>query len=207
MARPVDHERRKRRIVKESLRLFAAVGYAQVNFGMIARNCGVARTLLYTYFKNKRAIFNQAIGEVTSRVAETYAAAMATAEGADAKLRQVCTAVFDQMYGNRDFICVIADVLAGYRRKGATPSEKIAEHTGGLKRAFARILEEGVARGEFHPLDVPRTVSVLYSQFEAAALRIAVTGDASRPESAADMDAILRSLRARQAPVAAPGRG
>ena len=197
MARPVDHERRKRRIVKESLRLFAAVGYAQVNFGMIARNCGVARTLLYTYFKNKRAIFNQAIGEVTSRVAETYAAAMATAEGADAKLRQVCTAVFDQMYGNRDFICVIADVLANYRRKGVTPFERIAQHTGGLKRAFARILEEGVARGEFRPLDVPRTASVLYSQFEAAALRIAVTNNADRAESAADLNALLLSLRAR----------
>lgn len=196
MARAVDHEGRKRRIVKESLKLFAAVGYAQVNFGMIAKNCGVSRTLLYTYFKNKRAIFNKAIEEVTSRVAVTYETAMATGASADAKLRRVCAAVFDQLYGNRDFICVIADVLAGYRRKGATPFEKIAQHTGGLLRVFTRILEEGIARGEFRPVDVPRAASVLYSQFEAAALRIAVTNTADPAESVAEMDAILRTLRA-----------
>jgi len=197
MAKAVDHEGRKRRIVAESLKLFAAIGYAQVNFGMIAKNCGVARTLLYTYFKNKRAIFNKAIEEVTSRVAATYETSRTTVASADAKLRQVCTAVLDQMFGNRDFICVIADVLANYRRKGVTPFERIAQHTGGLKRAFARILDEGVARGEFRPLDVPRTASVLYSQFEAAALRIAVTNNADRAESAADLETLLRSLRAR----------
>ena len=197
MAKAVDHEGRKRRIVAESLKLFAAVGYAQVNFGMIAKNCGIARTLLYTYFKNKRAIFNKAIEEVTSRVAATYETTRTTGASAGAKLRQVCTAVLDQMFGNRDFICVIADVLANYRRKGVTPFERIAQHTGGLKRAFARILDEGVARGEFRPLDVPRTASVLYSQFEAAALRIAVTNNADRAESAADLEALLRSLRAR----------
>ena len=39
MARKIDHEERKNRIVSESLRLFGQKGYDAVNFGMIADAC------------------------------------------------------------------------------------------------------------------------------------------------------------------------
>ena len=55
--KPINHKERKREIRAAGLRLFARYGFADVNFGMIAKECGVARTLLYTYFKDKRAIF------------------------------------------------------------------------------------------------------------------------------------------------------
>ena len=68
MARKIDHEERKNRIVSESLRLFGQKGYDAVNFGMIADACKISRTLLYAYFKDKRAIFNEAIDKATSRI-------------------------------------------------------------------------------------------------------------------------------------------
>ena len=64
----VNHRERKREIRAISLRLFARHGFDDVNFGMIAEACGISRTLLYTYFKDKRQIFNEAIDGATDAV-------------------------------------------------------------------------------------------------------------------------------------------
>ena len=195
----VDHDVRKRHIVAESVRLFATLGYAQVNFGMIAKACGVARTLLYNYFRNKRAIFNEAIDEVTDKVRARYEEASASLASADQKLHRVCFTVFELLFDNRNFVCVIADVLSGYRRKGGSvPVERVIAHTSGLLRILQRLIAEGVQRGEYRPdVNPARAANILYSQYEAAALRIAITGHAELAVCIDEMDAILHALRAR----------
>ena len=196
MPKPIDHLRRKRRIVETSVKLFAEKGFAQVNFGMIAEACGVARTLLYTYFKDKREIFNAAIDEVTSRVAEKHAEVIKSRQSADAKIRQICITVFAMLFDNRDFICVVADVLTDYRRRGIYVVEKVVRHTIGLKHILNSLLEEAVSLGEYDSSVNPvRATDLIYSQFEAAALRIAVTGNAELSESIDQMDGILFSFR------------
>ncbi|MBQ7667187.1 MAG: helix-turn-helix transcriptional regulator, partial [Kiritimatiellae bacterium] len=87
MRRTVDHEQRKRAIIAESLWLFSRKGYAAVNFGMIAKGCGISRTALYQYFKDKREIFNAAIDEATSRIEAKYAQIVNSRRPADAELR------------------------------------------------------------------------------------------------------------------------
>ncbi len=198
MAKAIDHAARRRRIVAESVKLFATCGYSQVNFGMIAKASGVARTILYTYFKDKRAIFNEAIEEVTGKIRATYEVAAATAATADAKLRQICLTVFAVLFDHRDFICVIADVLTNYRRKGSVPVERVRAHTEGLVRVFRRFLADGIAKGELRAgIDPERMADVLYSQFEATALRMAVTGNASITACIDGMDTLLAALRPR----------
>ncbi|MBE6381918.1 MAG: TetR/AcrR family transcriptional regulator [Lentisphaerae bacterium] len=197
MPKPINHALRKHRIVSESVKLFAEKGFAQVNFGMLAEACGVSRTLLYTYFKDKREIFNEAIDEVTSRVAEKHAEVVKSRQSADAKIRQICITVFAMLFDNRDFICVVADVLSDYRRKGISAVEKVVRHTVGLKHMIYALLEEAIARGEYDKSVNPASATgLIYSQFEAAALRIAVTGNAELSESIDQMDSILFSFRA-----------
>ncbi len=196
MAKVIDHAARRRRIVAESVKLFATHGFSKVNFGMIAEMSGVARTILYAYFKDKRSIFNEAIDEVTGKIRATYEVAASTAATADAKLRQICLTVFAVLFEHRDFICVIADVLTNYRRKGAIPVERVRAHTEGLVRVFKRFLAEGVSKGELRAgIEPDRMANVLYSQFEATALRMAVTGNASLAGCIDEMDALLSTLK------------
>ena len=198
MAKAIDHAKRKHTIVEESLKLFATVGYSHVNIGMVAKSCGLSRTLLYTYFKDKREIFNEAIREVTGQIAAKYNEVLAMeALSADEKLRSVTSTVFTVMFANRDFVCVIADVLSGYRRKGAVPVDRVSSHTDGLRRIFSRLLSEAVVKGEYRAnLDVEGVTALLYSQYEAAALRIAVTGNAILGECVKGVYALLDSFRA-----------
>lgn len=198
MAKAINHKERKREIRATSLRLFARHGFAAVNFGMIARECGIARTLLYTYFKDKRAIFNEAIDEATSSIAGKYHDVMRSGQPADAKLRQLCVAVFALLYDNRDFLCVIVDFLSEYQRKGKVPVENILRHTIGMKRIIHSLVVECKHRGEYDAaLDSNRATSLIYSQFEAAILRITISGSAVISDSIETLNIILDRFRKR----------
>ena len=197
--KPINHKERKRQIRAASLRLFARHGFADVNFGMIAKECGVARTLLYTYFKDKRAIFNEAVREATSTVETQYRDIVRSHQSADAKLRQLCIAVFALLFDNRDFLCVIVDFLCEFRRKGTIPVDNIMRHTVGLRRIVHSLVVEALHRGEYDSaVDPNRATSLIYSQFEVAVLRLAVSGDAQLSDSIDQMNAILYAFRSRE---------
>lgn len=194
--RTVNHKERKREIRAISLRLFARHGFGDVNFGMIAEACGISRTLLYTYFKDKRQIFNEAIDEATGVIGVRYREIVRSRLSPDAKLRQICISVFALLFDNRDFLCVIVDFLCAVRRGGKIPVDNILRHTMGLKRILHSFVVEAIHRGEYDAsINANRATALLYSQFETAVLRIAVSGQAEISESVDALNAILFSFR------------
>lgn len=194
----VNHKERKREIRAISLRLFARHGFDDVNFGMIAEACGISRTLLYTYFKDKRQIFNEAIDEATGVIGVRYREIVRSRLSPDAKLRQICISVFALLFDNRDFLCVIVDFLCAVRRGGKIPVDNILRHTMGLKRILHSFVVEAIHRGEYDAsINANRATALLYSQFETAVLRIAVSGQAEISESIDALNAILFAFRSR----------
>ena len=195
MAKAINHKERKRDIRAMSLKLFAQHGFAAVNFGMIAKECGVARTLLYTYFKDKRTIFNEAVDEATSSIADLYLELKHSKISADAKLRQLCVAVLALLHDNRDFLCVIVDLLREYKRNGKLKVENIIRHTVGMKRIIHTLIVEAKHRLEYSPqLNANQATTIIYSQFEAAILRITVSGGAEFTDSVNSLNAILNTF-------------
>ena len=85
---------------------------------------------------------------------------------------------------------------AAQRRKGEIPVDKVDEHTRGLKRILRLLIGEAVRRGEYREDCNPiRVMHLLYSQFEAVALRLTITGGAELSSSIDQIDAILATLR------------
>ena len=197
--KPVNHKERTREIREVSLRLFARHGYDAVNFGMIAAETGMSRTLLYTYFKDKRAIFNEAIDAATSVIGVRYREIVRARLSADAKLRQICISVFALLFDNRDFLCVIVDFLATVRRGGKIPVDNVMRHTVGLRRILHSFVVEAIHRGEYDPsLNANRATALLYTQFEAAVVRLTLSGRAELSESIDAVNSILFSFRVHQ---------
>jgi len=186
----VNHKERRREIRAISLKLFARNGFDDVNLGMIAEACGISRPLLYTYFKDKRQIFNEAIDEATGVIGIRYREIVRSRLPADAKLRQICIDVFALLFDNRDFLCAV-------RRGGKIPVDRILRHTMGFKRILHSFVVEAIHRGEYDPsVNANRATALLYSQFETAVLRIAVSGQAEISESIDALNAILFAFRA-----------
>lgn len=194
----VNHRERRREIRAISLGLFARHGFGDVNFAMIAEACGISRTLLYTYFRDKRQIFNEAINEATDVVGVRYREIVRSRLSADAKLRQICIDVFALLFDNRDFLCVIVDFLCAVRRGGKIPVDNVLRHTVGLKRILHSFVVEAIHRGEYDRAVNPnRATALLFSQFETAVLRLAVSGQAELAESIDAINSLLFSFRAR----------
>ena len=68
MAIVVEQDKRKHEILEKALEVFVEEGYEDVTFQKIADRCGITRTTLYIYFKNKREIFLWSIKQLTSSV-------------------------------------------------------------------------------------------------------------------------------------------
>ena len=68
MAIVVEHDKRKQEILQKSLDVFIEEGYEDATFQKIADRCGITRTTLYIYFKNKHEIFLGSIKELLSEV-------------------------------------------------------------------------------------------------------------------------------------------
>lgn len=72
MPKQIDHEKRKKEILYASLEVFAKEGYKNTNLGLIASECGLSRTTVYQYFKDKSEIFLYAIKSTTDAMLAKY---------------------------------------------------------------------------------------------------------------------------------------
>ena len=66
----VEHEKRRKKILEKSLDVFVERGFENATFQKIADYCGITRTTLYIYFKNKKEIFNYSIKLLLTKVEE-----------------------------------------------------------------------------------------------------------------------------------------
>jgi AcrR family transcriptional regulator len=86
----VEHEKRKREILDKALDVFVDSGYEDTTFQKIAERCGITRTILYLYFKNKKEIFASSIKWFTEKIeAEINSVVAMPSVGATRKLVMV----------------------------------------------------------------------------------------------------------------------
>ena len=192
----VDHAARKHEIIVKSIRLFAKVGYKDMTFQKLSAYCGLARTALYRYFRNKRQIFDAAIQETTSLINRKYREITKSGQPPDAQIHAICNTVIDMLFANREFLCVIIDFILSAQRSGHDLSRRVKHYTAPLPRLLHHLLTAAVHSGVYDPSVRPRIVTrILYSHFESTALRLAITNNAELSEIRLDLEVYLASLR------------
>ena len=196
MAIHVDHKQRKREIITKSIRLFALDGYKDVTFQKLADYCGIARTALYRYFRNKRQIFDAAIVEAERRIALQYVQVLRSESSAAMRLERICTVVMTQVYENREFVSVIVDFILSMTRAGHDMRRAVREHTVTVRRLFHSLVTEGIRRGEFRStLSADGATDLLYSVVEAHVLRLTVTNSAVLTEALVAYSSVIDSFK------------
>ena len=192
----VDHGARKRAIVAKAIRLFAQDGYRDVTFQELAARCGVARTVLYRYFRDKRQIFASAVSELVGRVAAKHSEIVRSESTAAMRLSRICAAVTATLFDNREFLAVIIDFVLTQKHAGYDMTRRIMRFTLGLKRTIHTLIVWGVHRGEFPAgTDADVVTETIYAIFESAVLRLTITDDAVQTEVLDRIDFILERLK------------
>ena len=107
MAVVVEHDKRRKKILDKSLDLFIEVGYEDVTFQKIADRCGITRTTLYLYFKNKREIFMCSIKQLTTKLEDVLVTIAKKDLSCQERLKQVLFGILECCMNNKKLFNVV----------------------------------------------------------------------------------------------------
>ena len=193
-------EARPREIVDAALTVFGERGFAAARLEDVAAQAGVSKGTLYLYFPNKEELFKAVVREAILPNLDMAERLLAGALGPSFAVLETLLTLF------------ATRILKS--RAGAIPKLVIAEagnfpdlarfyHDEVIRRAFAllaAVLERGMARGEFRPVDVDSTVRLIVAPMLMSALwRSSFEALEDRPLDvrrlvAAHLDALRRTL-------------
>jgi len=175
MAVAVEHEKRRKKILEKALTVFMDDGYGNTTFQKIADRCGITRTILYLYFKNKREIFNYSIKQLLATVEENINLIRADASLNNIeKITRVLHDIFKLFEQNRQFISVILDYLLYIYKGDANAEVRVRRRTVRLRHILASMVIEGVKDGELKKVKIKTADDYLYSFIESAIYQLAV---------------------------------
>ena len=175
MAIIVEHEKRKREILDKALDVFVEEGYEDATFQKIADKCGITRTTLYIYFKNKREIFMWSIKQLTEGLEKSLLDTMTNENLTSAEiLRDVVVKILEKCVNNRRLFSVLLTYLLQLQKTGKDPGERVRRRTIRLRHLLSKILIDGIKKGEFKDVNVKACNEMIYSLIESTVFRLAI---------------------------------
>jgi len=171
----VEHEKRRKEILTKALDVFIESGYENATFQKVADRCGITRTTLYLYFKNKKEIFNYSIKLLLVNVEDNIRKIVSDKSmGYIDKITNVLLDIFAKLEKNRRLLSVILHYILYLSKNKINPERRISRRTIRLRRILASLVIEGVKSGELKPVSVKTAVEYLYSIIESAIFRLVV---------------------------------
>jgi AcrR family transcriptional regulator len=195
MAIVVEHEKRRFEILEKALDIFVEEGYEDATFQKIADRCGITRTTLYLYFKNKREIFVWSIKQLTEGLELDLRGKIADSSISHvARLESVMLTIIDRCTENRRLFNVILTYLLQAQKTGKDPESRVKRRTIRLRHLLSQILIEGKNAGEFRNVNVKDANELLYGLIESAIYRIAILDRADAGDIKAAIILAIRGL-------------
>lgn len=180
----VEHDKRRREILEKALDVFIDEGYEDATFQKIADRCGITRTTLYIYFKNKKEIFNWSIKQMMELVEEDLQDIKAdTSMRTEDKLIRVLTMIIHRLEEHRKLLVVVLNYLLHISKSGTNPDTRVRRRTVRLRHILAGIVIDGIRKGDLPPMNVRQADDLLYNFMESAIYRLVIL----RKESVGDI--------------------
>lgn len=179
MAIVVEHDKRKHEILQKSLDVFVEQGYEDATFQKIADHCGITRTTLYIYFKNKHEIFLGSIKELLSELESSLRDIIKKDMDSIEALRQILFTIVDACENNKKLFSVLLNYLLQLKKAGVDTNERVRRRVIKLRHLLSTVLIKGIQKGEIKNVNVKDINELLYGMIEASIFRIAVLNQES----------------------------
>jgi len=175
MAIAVEHEERRKKILEKALAVFMDDGFENATFQKIADRCGITRTILYLYFKNKKEIFTYSIKQLLLSVEEKIKSIISnTTLSSIDKITNVLLSIFSLFEQNRQLLSVVLNYLLHIAKSDANPEGLVRRRTVKLRHFLSTMLIAGIKAGELKKEDVKISTDYLYSFIESAIFQLVV---------------------------------
>ncbi len=192
----VEHEKRRKEILESALDVFVEEGYADTTFQKIADRCGITRTILYLYFKNKREIFMFSIKRFTEKLEEEIRAVATVPGPSYDTLERLSSLVMTRCAEQAKLLSVIVGYLEHSRKSGSDIGDKVRRRTIRMRHIISGVVIAGQKRGELRKVPVGAVSDFFYGLMEAAIFRVAVLGMTDTTDLEAAMRLFFEGLKA-----------
>lgn len=197
MSVTVEHEKRRKEILENALDVFVEEGYADTTFQKIADRCGITRTILYLYFKNKREVFMFSIKRFTEKLeAEIRLAVTGDAGSACGTLEKLASLVIARCAEQAKLLSVIVGYLEHSKKSGTDVADRVRRRTIRMRHIIAGVVITGQKRGELRKVSVGAVSDFYYAIIEAAIFRVVVLGNNDTSDLEAAMMLFFEGLKA-----------
>jgi AcrR family transcriptional regulator len=175
MAIAVEHEKRRKEILEKALMVFMEDGFADATFQRIADRCGITRTILYLYFKNKKEIFKYSIKQLLTSVEEDIKKIKSdNTLNSIEKITGTLLGIMNLMEQNRQLLSVVLDYLMHLTKSNVDPETRLRRRTVRFRRNLANLVMDGVKTGELKKVNIKTADDYLYSFIESAIFQLTV---------------------------------
>lgn len=138
------------RILHAALQVFAQKGYHRAVVDDIVRASRTSKGAVYHHFPNKEALFLALVDELSARLAEAIAGAIAGSQGALGKVEAALRAGLETFARHRELARIL---LLESVSLGPAYQAKRAEIHGRFAALIKAYLDQAVAEGSIAPLD------------------------------------------------------
>src|SRR5512136_576672 len=144
-------------ILQTAERLFGEKGYRGVSIDEIAKAAGVSKGLVFYHFTSKKALVEHILKDAMTTVLTRWDAIARSDESGRAKLAAAVEACFD-IFSSRPYLLRIAFFEAIFEDDMKDILAKISEET---VLRMDKLVKDGIATGEFRPVDSRIAASLL----------------------------------------------
>ncbi|MBD5370075.1 MAG: TetR/AcrR family transcriptional regulator [Bacteroides sp.] len=146
------------KFIEVARQLFARKGVENTTMNDIASASDKGRRTIYTYFKNKRDIYNAVVESESDKLLVNLRLIVAKQASAEEKLREYVAVRFETM---REIVSRNGSLRAGFFRD-VRKVDRARKHISKKEIALLReILEEGVKAGEFEIKDMENAAIII----------------------------------------------
>jgi len=165
MPNVVDYEQRKKEITFKALEIFSKKGYSQVNLLEIAKSCGMTRTAIYRYYKDKSEIFTSVIKFFLDQTLDTMEK-IASKENVAIidRIFYIFKALYEGCMTNRYSSFLLFDLWLHSSIENNIPVKNIKnDYTKKIYKIFEDLLEEGKNKEVIKEFETRSMATALFS--------------------------------------------
>ena len=197
MPKIVDLDQRKAEIAHKALYAFAFEGYHKTSLGAIARMCGIGRTTIYEYFRDKDEIFSYTLNHSFDLLQPDFRQilqqpGLTSLERIIALLRAILT----RFYEDKRALLVLVEHSLRILREDRQVAGRLRDRMRGLQDLLESLLREGMEAGQIRPLEAHAQAQALIMLAESSILQFSMNPEVPLEEVTAAVENLLRGLKA-----------
>lgn len=177
MPKIIGYENKKKEIIEKAKEVFAKRGYYNTTLADISHNCGMGRTTIYQYFKNKDEIFYYSVEDILIDIQSNVEVI-----SEDDKLtfvEKIKKIVFEltSQYEHNYIFVLLAEIWIVLKRENNGILNKLKGYIEDLKKSINKLIVKGIEAEELKDIDSESMAHTIYSFIESFTLQSTVNSD------------------------------